>query len=1156
LLEWLLDEQQRRWRHGERPRVEDFLDRQPELRRRPEAVLDLIAQEVVLRQQAGEAASLAEYQGRFPHLVEQLRDRFAASPDPGPTAMDDLLSPHSQEGQTIPNDPGGPPATHSLSSGGGREELAPFVAPVRCQVSEYAIPGYDILGELGRGGMGLVLHGHDPELGRDLAVKVLLEGRADDPAVVRRFIEEAQIGGQVQHPGIVPVHALGHAADGRPYFTMKLIKGRTLAALLKERADLVQDRPRFLSIFQQICQTLAYAHSNKVIHRDLKPANVMVGAFGEVQVMDWGLAKVLGAPEASRGRQPPEEAASALRTVRTEQTGASSEAGSVLGTPAYMAPEQARGEIDRLDERCDVFGLGAILCEILTGLPPYVATSGWQVYPKAVAADLTDAFARLEASGADLDLLRLARTCLAAQAEDRPRDAGVVAAAVTAYLASVQERLRTAEVERAAAQAAAAEARAKAAAERRARRLTLGLAAAVLGLIAVAAGASLWLQREAARQEAEQRRAVEASLVRAAELRQQARWDQALERLDEAHHRLGGAGPADLRRRVEQMRADVHLVRRLDAARFKLIRMQGEGQYDFASAEREFEGAFRDAGLGNALEESAVVARRIRRSALREQVVAGLDGWALVTGNRARRAWLLAVARQADPDRWRSRFRDPAVWGNRTALERLAREAEAKVKALPPELLVVLAGVLQAREGDPVPLLTAAQARHPGDFWLNLILANALMREKKSAEALGYSRAALALRPDAAMAHCELATALQVEGRLKEALAEFDRAIALDGRLALAYNNRGTLLFEQDRLDEAVAAYRRALVIHPRFAVAHAGLGAALLGQNKPREAEDACRRAIALDRRLALAYTNLGTTLVAQDKLGKGIANFRKAIALATRSKAGRGGAFLLDARPALAHANLGAALNRKGQVEEAITEYRRALKLDPRLALAHVNLTLRLLQQGRFTEARQALGRFRAQVPRDRPLPSQLSFPRKYCERLLALVPRFDAVARGQVRPASAAEGIDYATLCRFKKLYRTAARLLAEAFAGDPQLADDLQAGHRYNAACSAALAAAGQGEDAAKLDDKGRTRLRQQALDWLRADLALRRKQLESGKPADRAAVQQTLKHWQQDSDLAGLRDATALVRLTAQEQKACTQLWADVAALLQRAGGPK
>jgi serine/threonine protein kinase len=158
---------------------------------------------------------------------------------------------------------------------------------------------YELFGEIARGGMGAVLKGRDPDLGRDLAVKVLLESHEEKPELVRRFVEEAQIGGQLQHPGVVPVYELGALADRRPYFTMKLVKGRTLSALLAERESPERDLPRFLSIFEAICQTVAYAHARGVIHRDLKPSNVMVGSFGEVQVMDWGLAKVLKA----QGRQ-------------------------------------------------------------------------------------------------------------------------------------------------------------------------------------------------------------------------------------------------------------------------------------------------------------------------------------------------------------------------------------------------------------------------------------------------------------------------------------------------------------------------------------------------------------------------------------------------------------------------------------------------------------------------------------------------------------------------------------------------------------------------------------------------------------------------------------------------------------------------------------
>ena len=230
---------------------------------------------------------------------------------------------------------------------------------------------YQLLGEIAHGGMGSVLRGRDMDLGRDLAVKVLLDEHSGQSVLVNRFLEEAQICGQLQHPGVVPVYDLGILADHRPFFAMKLVKGQTLAALLSGRSSPADDLPRFLSIFEAICQTMAYAHARGVIHRDLKPANVMVGAFGEVQVMDWGLAKILpkDAPKKEGDARPVNE--TIVAGLRSENEGALTEVGSAMGTPAYMAPEQARGETEAIDRRSDVFALGSILCEILTGGPVF-----------------------------------------------------------------------------------------------------------------------------------------------------------------------------------------------------------------------------------------------------------------------------------------------------------------------------------------------------------------------------------------------------------------------------------------------------------------------------------------------------------------------------------------------------------------------------------------------------------------------------------------------------------------------------------------------------------------------------------------------------------------------------------------------------------------
>jgi len=361
-----------------------------------------------------------------------------------------------------------PPATGTTSlsvlaaSSGGQPKI---------DFSEQTIATrYQFFGELARGGMGVLFHGRDGNLGREVAFKVIRAEHQHNPVMVRRFLEEAQIGAQLQHPGVVPVYELGQFTDLRPCFTMKLVNGCTLAALLQQRKSPAQDLPRFLRIFEQICQTVAYAHSRGIIHRDLKPLNIMVGEFGEVLVMDWGLAKVLAAREDSDSLSEGvsrTEGGLASPALRTSEE--ATRVGTVLGTPAYMSPEQARGETDRLDARCDVFALGAILCEILTGKPPYLGTTFPQVHRKAEAGDLKEALTRIDGWNQDPILRTIVRKCLStnlagpavapvsaapvsvarAQAASkcqfvRPAHAGEVADAMKDYHSQIEVRARTA----------------------------------------------------------------------------------------------------------------------------------------------------------------------------------------------------------------------------------------------------------------------------------------------------------------------------------------------------------------------------------------------------------------------------------------------------------------------------------------------------------------------------------------------------------------------------------------------------------------------------------------------------------------------------------------------------------------------------------------
>ncbi len=292
------------------------------------------------------------------------------------------------------------------------------------RVGDLAFPqGFERLWYCGSGGMGIVYAAHDKRLNRLVAVKLLKNDVPTDP-FARRFQQETRIAAGLQHPGIVPVYEAGELPDGRPYMVMKLVrgrtpdeKGRTLRDELHERGpDLSSSQERFLPIFESIVRTVAYAHTKDTIHRDLKPSNVMVGEHGEVYVTDWGLGKDQSAPAAGE------------RELTIP--------GQAIGTPAYMAPEQAKGQ--RAAATADVFGLGAILCHILTGEPPFRA---YEPLMQAAAGDVQDAHARLDQSGGDPELVAIAKRCLDPNPEVRFENAGALARELDKWREALARRM-------------------------------------------------------------------------------------------------------------------------------------------------------------------------------------------------------------------------------------------------------------------------------------------------------------------------------------------------------------------------------------------------------------------------------------------------------------------------------------------------------------------------------------------------------------------------------------------------------------------------------------------------------------------------------------------------------------------------------------------
>jgi serine/threonine-protein kinase len=691
-------------------------------------------------------------------------------------------------------------------------------------------PKYRILGEIARGGMGQILKGHDGDLGRDLAIKVLDPELAKNPAVVSRFVEEAQIGGQLQHPGIVPVYELGLAPDGTPYFTMKLIKGRTLSALLAQRRSTADNRIRLLQIFESVCQTLAYAHSKGVLHRDVKPANIMVGAFGEVQVVDWGLAKVLHRGGVADERRARHSVYTIIETVRSGpgSSGSDSVIGSVMGTPAYMAPEQAQGEVEQLDERADVFALGATLCEILTGRPPYEEAAGAPVLVQAAHARLEPARQRLAACGADPLLVQICTECLLPAREARPRDAEAVARAVHEYLTSVDQRARDAEV-------AASAAKVKADEQRRRLRLTVALAGAIVGMLLLGGGSFWWVHSEREQRTAKVRAAVEAAFAESLALGQEGRPEDALAaaRRSVALVATGDIDPA-LRERaaafVQQAEAVVATAAQEQAAleqdealrqqlvdlRLRQIDTIGDRDKE-AALHAQFVLAFRDYGVDLDAAELLPALERLRARHIAEPVALALDDLGRLRrnlfGQRAEQFQrVAALAMDLDPEPERLRLRRAILDDDLPTL--LAFAEPEQLGTLPPGSVWVLSATLWDRHPEQRRLVyrmyDQALYLHPDDYVLQAIGATLYRLAGRHDAALACRRAAFALQPANVQARYDLGDGLFFAGRLVDAQGVFRACIAKAPRHAAAHNGLGWALQMLGDFEGAVTSFRRA----------------------------------------------------------------------------------------------------------------------------------------------------------------------------------------------------------------------------------------------------------------------------------------------------------------------------------------------------------
>ena len=835
---------------------------------------------------------------------------------------------------------------------------------------------YQILGEIGRGAVGTVYMGRDQDLGRDVAMKVLRDEYAQRPDVLARFVEEAQIGGQLQHPGIVPVYELGLQAGERPYFAMKLVKGETLAAQLARRNDTAQDRRRLLGMFEQVCQTIAYAHARRVVHRDLKPANIMIGAFGEVQVVDWGFAKVLAkggfADEMESVARQSER--SVIETVRSrEGSGSGSIAGSMLGTPAYMPPEQALGEVDNVDQRSDVFALGAILCEILTAAPPYREEDG-DLVRQAASAALDGAHDRLSQCGADPSLVTLCIECLSSVRRARPESATEVAERIGAYLTSAEERARHAEVR-------AAEAR------YRNRVTLLGSAAAIL-LLGLGAGAWIWLQHAAQVRttNATQRVATAMNATSRALGKAQEKaggldvtlWDTADARAESLAALVSlDDVEADVRHQAEALldqvqddgraaralaartRRDEAMLARLETLRIPTdddVRAAGWAEQESRRLDAAYAGAFTEyLGGKSPLEQQTGPTLASLRGDFEVEVelATSLDHWALVRDALSEldeppdalgTARIRDLAARLDPgDSWRSRLRAlrPDAAHEAEQLQALAGTADfASLSAAGCRVLgeaLWRAGV----EDDAIIVLTRARETHPRDFDLCFQLAFhfELLAEPRWQDVVQTHRIANALRPGHNEVLHRQGRALEFLGRKDDAIRVWRTLCAREPENGHWFFHLGGALFEARDWPAAIENYRRAVELDPQDDKSLTNLGLALRLRGECLEAIGCYRRALESNPENITALHNLANALRATGETAEAVDMLHRALEIDPDSFA-----LLME---------LGNALEQQGQHDQAIASYQRASEIEPRDTLPHACIAATLLGQGKAPEA-----------------------------------------------------------------------------------------------------------------------------------------------------------------------------------------------------------
>jgi serine/threonine protein kinase/tetratricopeptide (TPR) repeat protein len=860
------------------------------------------------------------------------------------------------------------PAAESPATDAFQDIAGPISSP---EAAGATIGPYKLIELIGEGGMGTVWMAQQTEpVKRMVAVKLIKAGM-DSKQVLARFEAERQALALMDHPNIARVLDARTTNSGRPYFVMDLVKGAPITKYCDEHRLMPRQR---LELFIPVCQAVQHAHQKGVIHRDLKPSNVLVAPYDGrpvPKVIDFGVAKAVGQQ----------------LTDQTLVTGF----GTLVGTPEYMSPEQAELNNRDIDTRSDIYALGVLLYELLTGVPPFsrkeLEHAGMLEMLRVIREQepckpstrlsTADGLPSLAASrGTDpkglATLVRGELDWIVMKALEKDRTRRYETA--NGFVRDIERYLADEPVE-----ACPPSAVYRLRKFMRRNKGRLGMAALVLMLLVVSGISVGWGVRDRSAREAEKARQQEERQAKVAgqvasilaevdRLEKEQKWPEALLAARQAEAAMAGgeADPATLARVDERIR-DLEFIGRLERIRTQEV-ARVYSRSSIRGSSEAYAQAFREYGVDI---DELPVERSIdllkRRPALAIVLAAALDDWSSVwpQGSEASVAgWkrLMAVARGIDPEPMRDRLRaaqGQPVANVRDDLRRLAGSID--VRAQHPATLILLARGLQRVQhwDSAIRTLRLAQYIYPGDFSLNSELGLDLWMRNNFEGAVRFWTAAVAIRPRSAVAYSNLGSALHDQKKLPEAIIAFRKAIELDTNFALPYYNLGIALSDQEKLPEAIKAYRKAIELDPKYAAAYNNLGLALRRQKNLREAIAAFRKAIELDKNVAIPHYNLGLAFGDQEKLPEAIEAYRNAIEL--------------DPKYTAAYSNLGNALSDQKKLPEAIAYYKKAVELDPSFAPAWEGLTAaeRLLvsshaSQGRSADALRIIDELLANVDR----------------------------------------------------------------------------------------------------------------------------------------------------------------------------------------------